>query len=78
MFACFPIFLAAEAPSNLAENQPTWQTSTSQDGESSRTVDVGLSTLYGHGSCMHTGLGPVVWTLDLGGMADIYYAEVLK
>ena len=72
------MFLAVNVPLNLAENQPTWQTSTLYGGESSRAVDGGLSTPYADGSCTHTGFPPVVWAVDLEEITDIYYVEVLN
>ena len=67
-----------EGLSNIAENHTTWQSSTDHGGESSRAVDGGLSSLYGDESCTHTGGGHAIWGLDLGGIADIYYVEVLN
>ena len=63
---------------NLAENQPTWQSSTAYSGESSRAVDGGLSTDYSDNSCSHTYLAPAIWSVDLGGLADIYHVEILS
>ena len=74
----FGFFLLVEAPFNLAENQPTWQTSTHHGGDASRAVDGGLSAQYHDWSCTHTSSGPAIWAVDLGGIADIYYAEVLN
>ena len=75
-----PIFVAIQSHSNLAENRPTWQTSTDFNVEASKAVDGGLSGNYGHGSCTHTtsGHGHPIWAVDLGGVADIYYVEVLN
>ena len=67
-----------EMPLNIAKDQPTWQTSTLHGGDASRAVDGGLSTKYTDGSCTHTDYGPVVWAVDLGRIADIYYVEVLN
>ena len=64
--------------SNLAEDQPTWQTSTIHGGESSRAVDGGLSTEYYDNSCSHTNLAPAIWSVDLGWLADIYHVEILS
>ena len=67
-----------EALSNLAENQPTWQTSIIHGGEASKAVDGGLSPKYFDGSCTQTAFGPAIWAVDLGGIADIHYVEVLN
>ena len=75
---CFPCILGVEAPSNLAENQPTWQTSTSFGGEAFHAVDGRLAADYGDGSCTHTNVGPAIWGVDLGGLAEIHYVEVLN
>ena len=72
------ICLALKAPSNLAENQPTWQTSTDYDGDASKAVDGGLSAHYLDRSCTHTDSGPAIWAVDLVGIADIQYIEVLN
>ena len=64
--------------SNLAANQLTWQVTTSPGGESSKAVDLGLSTKLDEGSCAQTGTPPAMWAVDLGSLADIYYVEVLN
>ena len=66
-------------PLNIANDQPTWQTSTLYGGNASNAVDGVLSTKFGDGSCTHTDLyGTAIWAVDLGGIADIYYVDVLN
>ena len=72
------VFPGVEALLNLAENQPTWQTSTDYGGESSRAVDGGLSVMFAGGGCTRSGYGPVIWGVDLGGIGDIFYVEILN
>ena len=71
-------YFAVEVSSNLGQNQPTWQISTTYDGESSRAVDGGLSTVYLDGSCSNTAYGISIWVVDLGELADIYHVDVLN
>ena len=77
IISLFPVPVGIPYP-NLAENQPTWQISTAYSGESSRAVDGGLSTDYNDNSCTHTNLAPAVWSVDLGGLADIHHVEILS
>ena len=77
IISMFPVPVGIPYP-NLAENQPTWQTSTAHAGESSRAVDGGLSTDYNYNNCSHTYLAPAIWSVDLGGLADIHHVEILS
>ena len=77
LISSVPISLAVATPSNLAENQPTWQSSINHGGYSSRAVDGGLSPNWIDGSCIHTGYGPAIWAVDLSWIADVYYVKVL-
>ena len=71
-------FIVRTTPLNIAENQPTWQNSVLAGGESLRAVDGGLSTDFDDNSCSHTDVGHAIWSVDLGGLADIYYVDVLN
>ena len=73
----FPVPVGIPYP-NLAENQSSWQISTLFGGESSRAVDGGLSTEYHDNSCSHTDRALAIWSVDLGGLADIHHVEILS
>ena len=73
------LLLENEPLSNLAANQHTWQSSVETAlGDSENAVDGNLNTKFFDGSCMHTFFAPAIWSVDLGGKADIYYVDVLN
>ena len=67
-----------EAPSELAANQSTWQSTVFEFGHSSLAVDGVLTTGYHERSCSHTKPAPAVWSVDLSAAADVFYVEVLN
>ena len=71
-------YAVTQTLSNLAANQLTWQMTTSPGRESSKAVDLGLSTKLDGGNCAQTDTSPAIWAVDLGSLADIYYVEVLN
>ena len=71
------LVLVNEAPSDLAANRPTWQ-STVLGRDSSFAVDGVLTTRYEDGSCIHTEPAPAIWSVDLSTAADIFYVDVLN
>ena len=66
VYSCFycdncSIAGATFASENLALGKPTFQSSTTWDGDSSKAVDGDRTTVFGQGSCTHTATEQTPW-----------------